>query len=564
MFNLEKVQTQLYLELQFDNLSFRDLYDYDESNYKGDSRMFSFYDLEAEGEFLLASVTDTVFSYLNGWRAGAMAIQQDQCYTREELRRDPWLFETVMRRSSDWKKSIHSYLANIPLSLAYLWLRGDHCVPVVEEEPVEEEIAFTGLDCGVHVYNVPNKDVSFKFNPTFSYDDSSRGVARNESIPVLVSKHGQRKLFMAFCTFVVKYYSAGDSIVFYGSAPGFAIVNLAQLLNIKLICVDDYPSTYTSRFDYYSFDEFDQFDKNSISVDGIFFDHFFVNDSVSYNYDRSLEVLRKFPGVYYSIKRFVSYGSNDPRIAGSQLVPMLYASKSATEYREEGVSQAVLTIMDNLDMASAVRGYVYYVRSARYSSSKLFTCNCYDCAMSEYRLYSCSLEFAIPIEDILTLLKDVCDGVFTKSYNNDLDHLAGTGTLLNGSSLVSDSNYIWHPSSLAKLTNYDRSSSDYFFSRVIRVQESDDYTRYARRPVFAKVTLETGDDPGSTFGYALPAVCVTARGGKELYYSISGKEGKVFTYADGAHEPPCFSCGAAFTTRKVVVRDFLAIFPRRI
>lgn len=141
----------------------------------------------------------------------------------------------------------------------------------------------------------------------------------------------------------------------------------------------------------------------------------------------------------------------------------------------------------------------------------------------------------------------MCDGVFTTNYQAELDQLPDSTTIHLESGMSKNAKYVWHSPSLSRLSDFSNGSSDHFFSRVVEVKSSStDYERYARKPVLAKFTGVDGAAAGESFVYSLPAVCVTARGGKEMYYSISGKEGVIYTYADGAFEPPCFFMWSRF------------------
>lgn len=525
---------------------------------------------------------------------------------------------------TQFEKRLEQMVEYYPAKLIYTYLIS--CVVVQTEVEVDfcddvDVVLVDDIDLSVINSELPIH--KFK-NREFQREDlvwDLKGIGDVNFVPCKLDniKHGQKKLLIAFLNFLTTFPTRPASILFFGAAPGHAIIRASQLLDIRLICVDDYPMCFDDSNIYFSFKQvFNDGVLDDLFYDGVFMDIFQKDQSRNYQYTMFVDWMLKQrvkgeKGFRYSIKRFIPLHGRLKKFSNSKICPMVYTSESTLEVREEGFFlPGDMTIITESGVINSMRVYLLKTRFGYRTGKYRIRCNCYDCEVAEFVLSSVAYNHSVPFSELLQLFADI----HCRRYKNVVEVIEESltdnkGSLLPiGLELISDGNFVWLPdvfdsgkvtkcreslvfrndsnldkvygpwmphSNYAKLMNgtheeFENKWRSIVFSKNLRLDSKDameirenllsefvlkyQIERYYRPSLIAKfVDVASGE----IIQYVVPKVGVTTLKGREFSYFIAGSS-NLLSWQESDFQPNCPVCDFNPDNRMVRLRDFLACF----
>lgn len=484
----------------------------------------------------------------------------------------PQQADVFFKVNRSWDVKVKSHMDWTPFSWLYWYAKvfqedPQDCDSIVQDENDCQEASFDidGCDCSVHkevthpIFKRGDNSSHQPFVPCLSLDESMPRVPYNVEDQFPAKHNGQLKLLITYCHFLSEIPSAVSSLLFYGSAPGHAIITLSRLLGITLHCVDDYPTRREDGMHYYSFAEYSTM-HSSLSVDAIFVDTYTHDSSKRLLYDSACRVVENHPNSYYSIKRFVSYTSSNKRIRGSRFVPLAFSSSSSSEVREHGYYESVLEFQHVKGLENSLRNFNHNVRYGVRHGNELIACPCYDCSISDYILTAIVLKYSTSLHSLLRVFRHVQSGLFSAGDKDLYKHLVQASPVDVKGDLAYSSLFVWNYEFLKDSPEkviYTKTS------HKLPVKDSEGNTypyiyRYHRPP---RVAVFVGEDDSVKYQFALPLVNVTTKGFENEYFTPA-KSGHVksYTWNDAEIPPACVNCGYSEHNQYILLRDYLACF----
>lgn len=475
-----------------------------------------------------------------------------------------------------WKTRCETLLPHIPLSWLMAYYESQQNVKdsdTEDETPYLVEESFEKLEFDIPLEKEELVQVKTKTHQVFK-DEKDNYPKYHPLVPLLeggpyveysyskvgFGRHnGQLKLMMSFVSFLNQFKELPGSVLFYGAAPGYAIVALAELLGIHLHCVDDYPVATSFIATYYTFDQSRRSDfLNDVVIDGVFVDTYFPEMTTRMMYDDALSMVCRFSGVQYSIKRYVNMISSMKRLNGSRFYPLVYTRANTQEIREAGYYFGDETPGEVNGLEFALRDYAQFKRHGVGFGREFIDCTCSDCVTSDYQLVSLLmsngiLELAAPLKRLFMMVQNGTYSTRDKEMIQYLQSLTQKDITFRGD-LAYSKRFVWN---YGKFDDY----SAFFYTRKSLVQSSavssgtdpGGIKRYYLPPRIA--VLKYRNDTRMFAKMAVPLVRVSVSKLGMTYFAPQHLIRKVFRWDDSIITPACLSCGYAEHDFHVDIRD---------
>jgi hypothetical protein len=413
-----------------------------------------------------------------------------------------------------------------------------------------------------------------KFYPNSNLKSMHAKVEYDSTKSYTPGHNGQLKLLMAFIQMLNMNNTGGRRVLFYGSAPGFAIMKLTELLGLEVVAVDDYPTYYSKNATYVSFEDFFNKSEEDMSFDYAFFDSHSKEDSRHDHYSHMLEVLSRFENVAYSIKRFIPINGTMEKFLSSRISPLVYSSSETLEVRELGVKGLLNDeIVRVKGILNSYRHYLQYDRHAVKYGNSYIKCGCYDCSYSDHQVISLFLRnVCLGKLQFLKLFLEVQKGVYSSRQASIYNSVLSTEKFNDlGGGMVTNGEYVWKKDFLKDFEFKilpERYLNDGRYVRGQPVNFDPGWphrlivARFHKMPslaIFKKtdVSKGRGDD---LLKFTLPLVKIRSKGKANVNFTPAGDYSKTYQVDEVLFEPPCPVCGYAERDMKVSLRDYLACY----